>query len=114
MHVVYLGFARDLLGSLAVLWCLQGSLAPWCDKEFRIQPQSWEEALELLWKGLRRWCKNNKTGGARPRFNVFKLGSMGRTDGTKFPAISTKVKAMQMKVARTRKLWMFACLGPKQ
>eukprot|EP00959_Pyramimonas_sp_CCMP1952_P171020 3573650-Pyramimonas_sp.AAC.1 len=97
MHVVYLGLARDLGASRAMVRLLSGTLVPWVRAEFAVEPNTSDEALSYLWKGLRRWCKTNKTSGSRPRFNVFSLVSMGRTARTKYPALSTKVKAMQMK-----------------
>lgn len=98
MHVVYLGFARDLGASLAMVWLLSGSLVLWVRNEWGAEPSTSDEALSYLWKGLRRWCKDNKTHGSRPRFNVFNLVSMQRTARSQYPKLSTKVKAMQMKV----------------
>eukprot|EP00969_Alexandrium_andersonii_P259105 11456392-Alexandrium_andersonii.AAC.1 len=88
---------QDISASLVVQWVLRGELQRWCATVGLCEgiPET-TAALEALWSFCVDWCRRHRLEA--PQFNVFRLNILGRTSSLDFPVMSSKVKAMTMKV----------------
>eukprot|EP00959_Pyramimonas_sp_CCMP1952_P408133 8553612-Pyramimonas_sp.AAC.1 len=98
LHGVFLGFGRDLGASSLFFWARNRSLAVWVG-QFGLHEPTEDQMFEMCFKYFRRWCREYKLCKIRPSINPFTLSSMGRKkDKNVFPAITSKVKAIALKV----------------
>ena len=87
MHIVYIGFARDVIGSMLGEFVLQG-LLPAAPTE--------TASLRLWWGGFRDWCKQNRIACPPGELTLSCVG-WGKAKNV-YPELLTRFKACSVKI----------------
>eukprot|EP00969_Alexandrium_andersonii_P237953 10503060-Alexandrium_andersonii.AAC.1 len=98
-HIFLLGVARELLGSVLVLWAETGALQKWVLKTYvrdiTRTRDGMDEGFKYLWAHCRQWCARHGMS-CRGRL-PFSLDKLSRQSKGHWPCIANSVKAMQVK-----------------
>jgi hypothetical protein len=87
MHIIYIGFGRDLLGSAIGELLIEGLLPP---------EGTEAAALRAWWLGFTQWCKQNRICAPPGTLTLSGIGwGQGKTE---YPELLTRFKASAVKV----------------
>ncbi len=85
MHDDFLGFCRDLVGSMLIDLVLTGDLGV----------GDYDSLLESLYMDMCQWAKDSRV--PQPRGSVFSMASLGRKTTSSYPELNTTFKAASVK-----------------